>query len=148
MNVKSGLWETTSVTERSGMPSIPPEQLAKMPPDIRAKMQGMSGPSTSTSQSCMTKEDVSKFHYNQDKSCKVTVVSTSTSKEEFKFECTGQQASTGSMKMEAPDSTHVNGLILINMTANGRPMNMKVTTSAKWLGEDCGSVKPASDKKE
>jgi hypothetical protein len=117
-----------------------------MPPEARARVAALSGATTNVSQSCMTKEDISKFKYNQQKSCKVTVVSSTSSKEEFKFECTGEQASTGSMKMEAVDSTHVNGLVVINMTANGRPMNMKVTTSAKWLGADCGNVKPASDK--
>ena len=35
LNVQPGLWETTSVTERSGMPPIPADALAKMPPEQR-----------------------------------------------------------------------------------------------------------------
>jgi hypothetical protein len=149
LNVKDGLWETTTTTERSGMPAIPADKLAQMPPDVRARIQGMSAPKTETKQSCLTKDEVSKFGMNQDKSCKVTVVTSTGNKQEYKFDCdTPGNKSTGSMKIEAVDSTHVNSLIMINMAgSNGRNMDMKVTTSAKFLGSDCGSVKPASDKK-
>jgi hypothetical protein len=143
LDVKSGLWETTSTTERGGMPTIPAEQLAKMPAAARARLQGMSAPSTDTRQSCLTKEEVSKFGLNKDKSCKVTTVTSTGSKQEFKFDCdTAGSKSTGSMKIEAADATHVNGLVLINMNAGGRVMDMKVTTSAKWLSDSCGDVKP------
>lgn len=149
LDVKSGLWETTTITERSGMPSIPPEQLAKMPPEARARIQGMSSPRTDTKQSCLTKEEVSKFGLNRDQSCKVTTVTSTGSKQEFKFDCDmSGSKSTGSMKMEAVDSSHVNGSVLINMNNNGRSMDMKVSTSAKWISSSCGDVKPASDKKE
>src|SRR5262249_998162 len=39
LDVKTGLWETTSVGETTGMPPIPPEVLAKMTPEQRAQMQ-------------------------------------------------------------------------------------------------------------
>ena len=35
LNVKPGLWELTSDTERSGAPQIPAEALAKMSPEQR-----------------------------------------------------------------------------------------------------------------
>lgn len=150
LDVKGGLWETTTTTEHSGMPSISADQLAKMPPDVRARVQGMSAPRTETKQSCMTKEDVTKFGQNQDKSCKMTIVTSTGSKQEIQFDCdSAQSKSSGTMKIEAVDSTHVNSVIVIKMnSSNGRNMDMKVTNSAKWLGTDCGNVKPASDKKE
>ena len=147
LDVKPGLWENTSVTERGGMPTISPEQMAKLPPEAKARMQAMTGNKTDVSQSCMTADELSKFARNQYKSCNVTTVSSSRNKEEFSFECeNGGSKSTGTMKIEAVDSTHINSLVVINMTAGGRPMNMKITNTSKWLGADCGSVKPASAK--
>jgi hypothetical protein len=150
LDVKTGLWETTTTTERSGMPTISADQLAKMPADVRARVQGMSAPHTETKQSCMTRDEVSKFGLNQDKSCKITTVTSTGSKQEFQFDCdSAQSKSTGTMKIEAVDSSHVNSLIVIKMnSSNGRNMDMKITNSAKWLATDCGNVKPASDKKE
>lgn len=147
LDVKGGLWETTTITERSGMPSIPPEQLAKMPPEARARIQGMSAPRSETKQSCLTREEVSKFGSNMDKSCKVTIVTSNGSKQEFNFDCDSpSNKSTGTLKIEAVDAGHVNGLIVMNMKSNGRKMDMKVTTTAKWLSSSCGDVKPASAK--
>ena len=154
LNAKTGLWEVTSTSERSGMPPIPADALAKMPPEQRARIEaqfkGMSSPQTTTKQSCFTDEDVAKgFGWNNtDKSCRQTIVSSSGNRQEIKWECEGQNKNSGSMKIEAPDSSHVNALIDITMGSNGRVMNMKVTTSAKWLSNSCGDVKPDSGKKE
>jgi hypothetical protein len=153
LNAKPGLWEVTSVTERSGMPPIPADALAKMPPDQRARIEAQfkgSGPQTTTKQSCFTQDDVAKgLGLNKlDQSCRQTIVSSSGSKLEIKWECDGAQKNSGSMKIEAPDSAHVNSLIDITMGANGHVMNMKVTNTAKWLANSCGDVKPDTGKKE
>jgi hypothetical protein len=39
LNVKLGLWETTHTTTTSGQMPIPPEMLAKLTPEQRAKME-------------------------------------------------------------------------------------------------------------
>src|SRR5690348_9441337 len=39
LNVKLGLWEMTTMGEVSGAPPIPPEALARMTPEQRARMQ-------------------------------------------------------------------------------------------------------------
>jgi hypothetical protein len=153
LNAKPGLWETTSVTERGGMPPIPADALAKMPAEQRARIEAQfkSTPQTTTKQSCFTQEDVAKgFGLNNslEKSCRQTIVSSSGSRLEVNWECDGAQKNTGSMKIEAPDSSHVNSLINITMGANGHVMTMKVTNSAKWLSNSCGDVKPDMGKKE
>jgi hypothetical protein len=51
------------------------------------------------------------------------------------------------MKIEAPDSSHVNSLINITMGVNGREMSMKITNTAKWLSNSCGDVKPETGRK-
>ncbi|HTB14278.1 MAG TPA: DUF3617 domain-containing protein [Bryobacteraceae bacterium] len=153
LNAKPGLWEVTSTTERNGMPPIPAEALAKMSPEQRARIEAQfkGTAQTTTKQSCFTQEDVAKgfgFNNSLEKSCRQTIVGSSESKLEIKWECEGAQKNSGSMKIEAPDSSHVNSLINITMGANGNVMNMKVTNSAKWLSNSCGDVKPDSGKKE
>lgn len=153
LNAKPGLWEVTTVTERSGMPPIPADALAKMPPEQRARIEaqfkGMSTPQTTTKQSCFTQEDVAKgFGWNNtEKSCRQTIVTATGSRQEVKWECEGQQKGSGSIKIEAPDTSHVNAQIDITMGSNGHVMNMKVSTSAKWLANACGDVKPDNGKK-
>jgi hypothetical protein len=152
MNAKPGLWEITSVTERGGMPPIPADALAKMPPDQRARIEAqfksMSAPQTTTKQSCITDGDVAKgFGWNNtEKSCRQTIVTSTGSKQEVKWECDGAQKNSGWVKIDAPDPAHVNAHIEITMGSSGRVMNMKVDTSAKWLGNSCGDVKPDTPK--
>src|SRR5215831_17213660 len=63
MDVKTGEWETTVTMQMGGlqaagkMPAIPPEQLSKMPPEQRARiesaMKALGGaPTTTTSKNC------------------------------------------------------------------------------------------------
>ncbi|MGA2360569.1 MAG: hypothetical protein ABSF66_16325 [Terriglobales bacterium] len=65
LNVKEGLWEMTVTHSMSGMPAmpdIPPDVLAKMPPEQRARMEAMmkGGPSTDVRKECITKEKIEK----------------------------------------------------------------------------------------
>jgi hypothetical protein len=59
--VKPGLWETNAEIERSGVPPIPPEVLARLTPEQRAKLdQQPTGPHHSVSKRCLTQTDVDK----------------------------------------------------------------------------------------
>ena len=150
LNLKPGLWETTSVSERSGgpaMPAIPPDKLAAMPPDVRARleaqMKGMSSPTTTTRQSCRTDKDLRSFTDDSNKSCKQTIVTSTGTKQEVKMECNMPgNSGTGTVTVEAKDPEHVSGLVLMHMGSNGRTMDMRVTITAKWLSSSCGDVKP------
>jgi len=151
LNLKPGLWETTTVQERSGMPSIPPERLAAMPPEARARIEAMtaSKPAGTTTQSCRLDKDLRPFTNDTNKSCTTTIVTSTGSKQEVKLECSmSGNTGTGRATVEAKDSEHVNGLVTMHMGANGRTMDMKITITAKWLSSDCGNVKPASLEKK
>lgn len=143
--VKTGQWESTSTSETSGTPPIPPEVLAQMPPEQRAKMEermkAMGAPRTTTTRNCVTKEQIDKaFDMGQQKSCTRTVVSSSASKQEVRIDCTtGQMKSTGTFRVEAVNSETVKGSMQMTMNSGGRPMNMNSTFTAKWLGPTCDS---------
>jgi hypothetical protein len=143
LNLKPGLWETTSVSERSGMPAIPADKLAAMPPEARARIQAMSAPTSTTKQSCRTDKDLRPFADTGNKSCTQTIVTSTSTKQEVRMECNMPgNSGTGTVTIEAKDPEHVNGLVIMHMGANGRNMDMKVTINAKWLSSSCGDVKP------
>jgi hypothetical protein len=66
IDVKTGLWETTSTMDMTGiprMPAIQPETLAKMPPEQRARIEAMTARSITAgsdrkSQSCLTEKEL------------------------------------------------------------------------------------------
>jgi hypothetical protein len=150
LNVKEGLWEMTVTHSMSGMPAapnIPPDALAKMPPDQRARIEAMmnGAPSTDIRKECVTKEKIEKhsaFNTNRG-DCTRTVVSSTGSKLEMKFHCVEKQSSSdGTFVMEAMGSDNVKGTMhSVTNTSSGRTMNMDFTISSKYLGPDCGDVK-------
>ena len=149
LNVKEGLWEMTVTHSMSGMPAmpdIPPDVLAKMPPEQRARMEAMmkGGPSTDVRKECITKEKLAKnsaFSNNRG-DCTRTVVNSTGSKLEVKIHCEEKQASTdGTLVLETVGSDHVKGTMQSATNANGHTMNMNFTFSSKYLGPTCGDVK-------
>lgn len=150
LNVKEGLWEVTATHSMTGMPSvpnIPPDALAKMPPEQRARIEAMmkGSPTTDVRKECVTKEKLAKnsaFSNNRG-DCTRTVVNSTGSKLEVKLHCEEKQSTTdGTLVVEAPSSNGVKGTMQGTVSdANGRNMSMNFTFSSKYLGSDCGDVK-------
>jgi hypothetical protein len=159
LDLKTGEWEYTVTMHMSGMPEasaqpmpqIPPEALAKLPPDQRAKLEAAmkrasdvtSGKPT-TSKSCVKKEDLAKLNPggNVDKSCKMTVLSSSHSKQEIKMDCNSpDNKSTSTVTIEALSSESSKFSLVSSGTANGQPMNMTMNGTGKWLSATCTETK-------
>lgn len=156
-DVKTGLWETTSTREMTGMaapamPQLTDEQLAKIPPaqraQIEAMMKGRGGaPQTSTNKVCLTKEALAKAlsFGQQNNNCTQKINSLSAAKQEIHMECTGQFKGSGDLVVERVDSEHAKGNLLMK-TEGDHPTTIKVSFSTKFLSSDCGDVKPMGDK--
>ncbi len=150
LNVKEGLWEMTvthSMTGMPAMPNIPPDALAKMPPEQRARVEAMmkGGPSTDVRKECVTKEKLEKHSAfsNNRGDCTRTVVSSTGRKLEVKFHCEEKQSSSdGTFVMEAVGSDSVKGTMhMVSNSGSGHAMTMDFTISSKYLGAACGDVK-------
>jgi len=152
LDVKLGLWETTNTFQTSGMPpvNIPPDALAKMTPEQRAKVEemmkglGSGTPRTTTTKSCLTREKMSKHEmFNEDrKDCTHTIVNSSSSRLEMRVQCATERAKTnGTIRIEALSSENVKGSMQMAVTNSDRTMNMNSNFTSKWLGSDCGDVK-------
>jgi hypothetical protein len=144
-DVKLGLWEVTSTTEMSGMPPI---DTSKLTPEQRARleaaMKARQGTQTRTSKSCLTKEKLEKELFPVDKddgSCKRTVISSSRTLREEKFECADRNKMTGHLRFEAASRERVNGTVQMKAGEGAQVMTGNSTLKAKWLGADCGDVR-------
>jgi hypothetical protein len=167
VDIKPGLWENTTTSQISGvqlptnMPQISPDQLAKMPPEARARVEAMmkggpGAPQTNTMKACITAEQLSKplmgYH---DKSCTVKLVSSTSSTQQIHMECTrGNTSTAGDLNLNRVDSEHLKGDMLMKTTGdsstNGsmaQNMTIKLSFTNKWLGSDCGDVKPSGSEK-
>jgi hypothetical protein len=166
VDIKPGLWENRTTSQISGvqmpanMPQLTPEQLSKMPPDARARVEAMmkgaaGAPQINTMKACLTREQLSKplLGY-QDKSCTVKLVSSTSGTQQIHVDCTrGNTKTAGDLNLDRLDSEHLKGDMLMKTTGDsstsgsvGQNMTIKLSFSNKWLSSDCGDVKPSSDK--
>jgi hypothetical protein len=161
LDLKTGQWEYTVTMQMGGMPQpsaaqippIPPDQLAKLPPEQRAEIEAAmkqaagiasSKPITTTNRSCIKKEDLTNLNPmgNADKSCKMTVIHSSRSKLEAKMVCdspANKSTSTVTIEALSPESSKFS--VVAGGTSNGRPMNMTVNGTGKWLSATCTASK-------
>lgn len=154
LNVKPGLWETSTQSQVSGMPPIPPEELAKMPPEARARMQAamqagmneMNKPRTA--KYCVSQEEIDKgFAAEQarhgNESCQRVVVSSSANAQTVHITCTGEgETTTGTINIVASSPEAVSGAFDFNVSGHGNNMKMHSTLTSRWLSADCGAIKP------
>lgn len=150
LDVKLGLWETTVVSERNGAPPIPPDMLAKLSPEQKARMEAMmkqrqaEGPKTHTIKKCMTKEDLNKSEFmgKEDPECTRTIVSSTSRKLEGKVECTrAGEKQSGTFTIEAVDSSTVKGDVHMVLSSGANTMTANSHFTSKWVGPSCGDVK-------
>lgn len=150
LNVKPGLWEITSDVDHSGMPPIPPDALAKLSPEQRAKieaaMQQSMGPRHRVDKRCVTQDEIAKGFGEMDQmghgKCTQNVTTSSATLREGTFACTGAQSSSGNYRFEARSPEAVVANWDMTMSGGGNTMKMKSAMQGKWLRADCGSVKP------
>lgn len=152
LNVKEGLWEVTTTHSMSGMPPIPPEVMAKMPPEQQARMaaamaqRGVGTPKTDVRKSCVTKEKLEKhMAFDEDrKECTRTVVSSSSNHLEMKIHCEYKEhgmTTDGNLVMDVLGAESTKGTMHAVSTGSGNKMNIDVTFSSRYLGPSCGDVK-------
>jgi uncharacterized protein DUF3617 len=146
--VKPGLWEITADIERSGVPPLPPDVLARLTPEQRAKLeqQQQAGPHRSVTKRCLTQADVDKgfepMAGMERANCTRTVTSSTPTLRAGRIACTGEMTGAGSYRFEARTPESISGNWDATMSHGGTPMTMKGAVQGKWFGKDCGDVKP------
>jgi len=147
---KPGLWEvTTTMKFDEGGPQIPPQQLEQMKA-MGIKIPGMGGDPIVMKQ-CLTQEQAEKEqapHATDNKSgCKTSDFKRSGGKFSAKMTCDGNMKGEGEMEgsySSAGDAYQGTWKFAGTETGHGKPHDVKMSSqySGKWLGADCGDVKP------
>ena len=152
LNVKLGLWEIATHPQVNGSLPITDDQLAKLPPDQRAKFEAAMqaalarGAQPRVFKECMTAEKRSRgFDAGSDQSktnCKVTLVTNTANEFESHREClTEDGKQSTSVHFQVVSADHVSGTVNALISHGGKTMTVNSTMEGKWLGADCGSVK-------
>lgn len=151
LDVKLGLWESSSTSQMSGAPPIPDAILQKLTPEQRARMEAAQkareakGPQTHTQQTCLTKESLAKamdFGHGDSSNCTRTVLRSSSREQDIRFNCDIQgMKGSSEIHVEATDNEHVTGNAKTNSAGGGNNMNIKVSFKAHWIGSDCSAMK-------
>lgn len=151
LDMKEGLWEITvshSMTGGPQMPTISQEDLAQMPAAQRAQIEGMmkrvSG-STTTHKECVTKESIAKNRAfnSRHKDCEHVALKSSSKHFEAQFNCDAKHGkSKGKLTVKVVDANTVTGTMHTTSKAEGSDLAVDVTFTSKYLGADCGDVKP------
>ena len=155
-NLKPGLWEMNSkMTSSSGqmeqamaqaqaqMAAMPPAQ-RKMVEDMMAKQGvGMGAGNTNVVRVCLSPEMAAQGGVPQQTQgdCKTTMAPRSGNTTRVSFVCTNPPSSgEGTVTVLGPDS--YSSKMTITTSAAGRPEKMNIDSTSKWLGADCGNLKP------
>ena len=156
-NIKPGLWEfTTQVSDSGGKMTDPMAQAQKqmdsMHPDQRKMMQDMManlGVQMGTSAGggmamkvCMTQEMVERNEVsNHQGDCTHTNSPRIGNTLKFSFVCTNPPSS-GEGQVTFTGTEAYTTKMTTTATIQGRPKKSDMQNNARWLGNNCGSVKP------
>lgn len=145
LNVKPGLWQTTTKAKLSGS-MIPESVLQQMPPEQRQKMQAAMAEAQKphTQQTCVSRDDLMKdFANSNSKDCKWSTTSNTSTTLEYHGSCNdGTESSTVTVHLEAISSELLKGTMQFDVSREGKHVaGGDGTFSSKWLNSSCGNVK-------
>jgi hypothetical protein len=149
LNIKTGLWQMTMTSAVSGRPPMPADALTRMSPEQRARYEAAmskraSGvPKTRTRNNCVTKEQLNKDPFSDEKkSCSRTVLKSTGSKMDIREVCEGDGVrSDMTIQIEALNSESVKGSSHVTTAGGDRTMNINMNFTGKWIGAVCTDKK-------
>jgi len=147
LNVKPGLWETTTTSEK--LAAKRPTNLDKLTPEQRArveqKLTSQVKKETHTVTSCLKETQIQSGEAFIGKSHQATCAyrfPTQTSGDLVaNLQCSGANAMTGRIEMHAADREHMSGTIEMTYGAGDKMQLLnRGDITARWLTSDCGKL--------
>jgi hypothetical protein len=149
LNVKTGLWQTTTTNTVTGSMGLPPELADKLTPAQRArfegaqKKQGNGSPRTVTHKDCLTPEKLAedpftdKTHPDEAK-CEETIIKSTATDLEVRELCSyGSSKGDIRLSFHADSPDHVTGSGTTKAMVGGREMNSTMKMESKWVSASC-----------
>ena len=151
-DVKPGLWERTVTRQMDGPAASPVADLSKLPPEQRARIEQMlltrstTTPSTSIARYCVTPESAQKWETfardeHEEASCRRTVQDATPRSLKMSIVCAGGKE-TGTLEFAAAGPDRVTGTVVLVRQEERGERKIRVDMDSRWLGADCGGVKP------
>jgi len=162
--INPGLWEYSFSVKGAGgqmegsmaqMQQQMQQQLAAMPPERRKQMEemmasrgvgmgSMGGAGGAMAvRFCLTPEQAAREDMPQkDSQCKQLSRQRSGNVVHVKFACSGDPPSTGEGEYTLVSDKEMKGHMTVNTQINGKPQQIESDQTGRWLGADCGNVKP------
>lgn len=161
-SMRPGLWEisnkmTTSSGQLEKAMAAAQQQLASMPAGQRKMMEDMMakqglgmnvGAGTTAIKICMTKEMVERDEVaTQQGDCKHTRSPRVGNTMKFSFVCSNPPSrGEGEATFVSPEAYRMK--MTLNTTANGKPEEMKMDATGKFLSAECGAIRPIAVPKQ
>jgi len=148
--VKPGLWETRiSALDANGREMAPPElaALSRLSPQARdaMKARGVSMPdATGAIKACLTKEMFESGRWQQQASeagCTSSYSTLSSSTWKWHSSCTALNSESDGETVFASGESY-RTRVTTTMTVQGKTNTSTRIVQGKWLGADCGGIKP------
>lgn len=162
---KPGLWEhSTQMTSGSGRMEAGmaqmKEQMAKMSPEQRQMMEkmmaergvgmapgGLGGGGASSVRVCVSPAQAERDELPQaGDRCQQTAMQRKGNVVKVSFACEGNPPVKGEGVYTFKGGTAYNGQMTVDTVVNGKPERIESTLSGRWLGADCGTVKPMKER--
>lgn len=140
------------------------EQFANMPPEQRKQMEAVMAQaglkvnddgvslnndqvqissSGTTAKSCITQMEIDRGELPDDmEGCTSTLKKISATRFKSTYVCSGEEQSIGESEVNFHSPKHYSGTGTMVQTINGKKHTMNFKMDGKWLGSDCGDVKP------
>ena len=147
--IKPGLWQVQSEREIDGQKAPGPmERMKDLPPEARQQMEammkkrGVDMGQGGVQKICHSRESLDQGRWKGDSErCKTDVTSRSATSWKWHSSCTGPEFDMdGEAQFANPENYTVK--TLMTTQRQGKTQTMRMTVNAKWLGTDCGDLKP------
>ena len=155
-STKPGLWAMTSKMSSPTNPQLAKQMeeaqkmMASMPPAQRKQMEemmakqgvnmSMGAGGATVLKICITPEMAARPPVEQRQGCTYKF-SQSGKTHDFSFQCTNPPGD-GQGQIVFADADHYSGKMRINTVQGGKKESMDMQTSGKFLGANCGAIKP------
>lgn len=147
MKSASGQMEAQTAQMQQQLASMPPDQ-RKMVEDMMAKQGvamggGSAGGRNTTVKMCISPEQAERAELpQQEGNCKQEMVQRSGSTVRYRFSCTGNPPTSGEGEYTLTSPTSYSGRATVLTQVQGKPEKIEMTQTGRWLGADCGTLKP------
>lgn len=154
LDIRLGLWEITLTVKIDNPPPLPPQVLAKLTPEQRARIESkarqrdLERAQTTVKSSCLgdkERHQPSLFAFGEAPGCHQTVLNASRTRQEIQVDCgPGLSKGGGTFRIEAIDPENVKVSSDWFATDGSRTLRSSSSATLRWLGASCELGPPAS----